>query len=92
MKRLISHHATRFVIRLSHSLSQNIMRTFTEIDRMYDAIEDAFTFICTEVLVGCQHRKANLCQLRGGKPAQSAKDGQRDTMHINYLIRYTITM
>jgi len=26
----------------------------------------------------------------GGKPAQSAKDGQRDTMHIT--LRYTITM
>jgi len=29
-----------------------------------------------------QHRKVNLCQLRGGKPAKSAMDGQRDTMHI----------
>jgi len=26
----------------------------------------------------------------GGKPAQVAKDGQRDTMHIT--LRYTITM
>jgi len=37
-------------------------------------------------LVGCltalQHRKVNLCQLRGGKPAQSVKYDQRDTMHI----------
>jgi len=36
-------------------------------------------------LVGCltarQHRKVNLCQMRGEKPAQSAKDDQRDTMH-----------
>jgi len=45
-------------------------------------------------LVGClmerQHRKINLWQLRGGKPAQSAKDAQQDTMHIT--LRYTITM
>jgi len=39
-------------------------------------------------LVGCL--TVNLGQLRGGKPAQSAKDGQQDTMHIN--LRYTITM
>jgi len=46
------------------------------------------------ILVGCltarQHRKVNLCQLRGEKPAQSAKDGQQDTMQI--ALRYTITM
>jgi len=33
-----------------------------------------------DLLVGCltarQHRKVNLCQLRGMKPAQVAKDGQ----------------
>jgi len=44
--------------------------------------------------IGCltarQHRKANLCQLRGGKLAQAAKDGQRDTMHNT--LRHTITM
>jgi len=43
-------------------------------------------------LVGCltarQDRKVNLCQLRGR--AQSAKYGQRDTMHVTS--RYTITM
>jgi len=33
-----------------------------------------------------QHGKVNLCQLRGEKPAQSAKDGQRDTIHIT--LRY----
>jgi len=37
-------------------------------------------------LIACltvsQHRKVNLCQLLGKKPAQLAKDGQRDTMHI----------
>jgi len=47
-------------------------------------------------LVGCltarQHRKVNVCQLRGGggETAYSAKGGQRDTMHI--ALRYTITM
>jgi len=45
-------------------------------------------------LVGCltarQHRKVNVCYCAGGKPAQSDKDGQRDTMHIT--LRYTITM
>jgi len=41
-------------------------------------------------LTARQHRKVNLCQLRGMKPAQSAKDGQRDTMHNT--LRYTITM
>jgi len=45
-------------------------------------------------LVGCltarQNRKVNLCQLWGGKPAQSAKDGKRDTTHITLC--YTITM
>jgi len=42
-------------------------------------------------LVGCltarQHRKVNLL---GGKLAQSANDGQQNTMHIT--LRYTITM
>jgi len=42
------------------------------------------------VLTARQHRKVNLCQLGGRKPAQSAKDGQRDTMHNT--LRYTITM
>jgi len=41
-------------------------------------------------LVGClmarQHRKVNLCQLRG----RETDLGQRDTMHIT--LRYTITM
>jgi len=32
-------------------------------------------------LTARQHRKVNMCQLRGGKPAQAAKDSQRDTMH-----------
>jgi len=43
----------------------------------------------TNWLVGCltarQYRKVHLCQLRG-KPAQSVKDGQRDTMHINLFL------
>jgi len=43
-----------------------------------------------ECLPARQHRKVNLCQLRGGKPAQAAKDGQRDTMHTT--LHYTITM
>jgi len=42
------------------------------------------------VSTALQHRKVNLCQLRGGKLAQLAKDGQRDTMHIT--LRYTIIM
>jgi len=49
-------------------------------------------------LVGCnltarQHRKVNLCQfVSGGKPAQSARDGQRDTMHDNNasLTQFTV--
>jgi len=43
------------------------------------------------LLVGCltarKHKEVNLCQLRGGKLAQSAKDGQRDTMHNNQYRR-----
>jgi len=43
-------------------------------------------------LVGCltarQHIICATCD--GGKPAQSAKDGQQDTM--NTTLRYTITM
>jgi len=43
-----------------------------------------------DCLTARQHRKDNLCQLRGGKLAQAAKDCQRDTMHNT--LRYTITM
>jgi len=38
-----------------------------------------------DCLTARQHRKVNLYQLRGRKPDQSAKDGQRDTMHNKYL-------
>jgi len=47
-----------------------------------------------DLLIDClttrQHRKVNLCQLRGGKLAQAAKDSQRDTMHNT--LRYMIPM
>jgi len=36
----------------------------------------------------CQHRDVELCQLREGKPAQAAKDGQRDLCTILYVTRY----
>jgi len=40
-------------------------------------------------LIGClaarQHRKINLCQLGGRKPAHAAKGGKRDTMH-NFIL------
>jgi len=41
------------------------------------------------VIYGLNSFNGSMCELRGGKPAQSAKDGQRDTMHIT--LRYTIT-
>jgi len=41
-------------------------------------------------LMACQHRKVKLCQMWGREPAQSAKDGQQDTMHNT--LRYAITM
>jgi len=45
-------------------------------------------------LVGCltarQHKKAICANCGGKEPAQSAKDGQRDTMHIT--LRYSIAM
>jgi len=44
-----------------------------------------------------KHRKVNVCQLRGGKLAHVAKDGQRDTMHTtlryinNNVTQFTVT-
>jgi len=47
-------------------------------------------------MVGCltarQHRKVNLCQLRGRETGSVGyADGQRDAMHIRPTLRYTIT-
>jgi len=39
---------------------------------------------------GTSTQKGQFVPTVGGKPAQSAKDGQRDTMHIT--LRYMITM
>jgi len=54
----------------------------------------ASTFINVGWLVVQQHintERSTICASCGaGKPAQSAKDGQRDTMHIT--LRYKITM
>jgi len=41
--------------------------------------------------MACQHRKVNLCHLRGGKPAQVAKEGQQDTMHTTLLQNNNVT-
>jgi len=54
----------------------------------------AATLYVTGRLLGClaarQYRRSICANCGGGKPAQSAKDGQRDTMHIT--LSYTITM
>jgi len=39
-----------------------------------------------------QCRKVNISQLRGGKPAQLAKGGQRDTMHNTLCHTIIITL
>jgi len=71
--------------RLTHTLKKTIS---AEYNVLFDTAE--WLALIDRCLTARQHKKVNLWQMRGGKPAQSAKDGQRDTMHI--IFRYTITM
>jgi len=51
---------------------------------------DKTEWLVDRCLTARQHRKVNLCQQRRGTPAQTAKDGQRDTMQDTLI--YTMTM